>query len=164
MDMVNRKTNIVIFRESAERRVSNASDCRKMLTAGFLRTESIEMKSILYILLYVWQLPQNILGEILSLYYGARKGHDYRGVKLHYSTSIPGGISLGWHIIINDRNRNDEYEKMHEWGHTRQSLMLGWLYLAVIGLPSILWASRPRLDYFSFWTECWADTLGGVQR
>ncbi|MBQ4192132.1 MAG: hypothetical protein II647_02065 [Bacteroidales bacterium] len=122
------------------------------------------MKSILYILLYVWQLPQNILGEILSLYYGARKGHDYRGVKLHYSTSIPGGISLGRHIIINDRNRNDEYEKMHEWGHTRQSLMLGWLYLAVIGLPSILWASRPRRDYFSFWTERWADTLGGVRR
>lgn len=164
MDMVNRKTNIVIFRESAERRVSNAPDCRRMLTAGFLRAGSVGMKPILSILLYVWQLPQNILGEILSLYYGARKGHDYRGVRLHYSPSIPGGISLGRHIIINDRNRNDEYEKMHEWGHTRQSLMLGWLYLAVIGLPSILWASRPRRDYFSFWTERWADTLGGVQR
>lgn len=164
MDMVNRKTNIVIFRESAQGRVSKAYDCEGMLTAGFLRTESGGMKPILYILLYVWQLPQIILGEILSLYYGARKGHDYRGVRLHYSPSIPGGISLGRHIIINGRNRNDEYEKMHEWGHTRQSLMLGWLYLAVIGLPSILWASRPRRDYFSFWTERWADTLGGVRR
>jgi hypothetical protein len=122
------------------------------------------MKAILYILLYVWQLPQNILGEILSLYYGARKGHDYHGVRLHYSPNIPGGISLGRHIIINDRNRNDESEKMHEWGHTRQSLMLGWLYLPIIGLPSILWASRRRRNYYSFWTERWADTLGGVRR
>ena len=52
----------------------------------------------------------------------------------HCNESIPGGISLGW------------------------------LYLAVIGLPSILWASRPRRNYFSFWTERWADTLGGIQR
>ena len=40
MDMVNRKTNIVIFRESAQGRVSKAYDCEGMLTAGFLRTGS----------------------------------------------------------------------------------------------------------------------------
>jgi len=134
------------------------------MTAEFLRFIGGVMKAILSILLYIWQLPQNILGEILSLYYGADKANDYRDVKLHYSPSIPGGISLGRHIIMNDRYRHDEYEKMHEWGHTRQSLMLGWLYLVVIGLPSILWASRPRRDYFSFWTERWADSLGGVPR
>lgn len=120
--------------------------------------------TILSILLYVWQLPQNILGVILALYYRARNGHDYRGVRLHYSPFIPGGISLGRYIIMNDKYRNDEFEKMHEWGHTRQSLMLGWLYLPIIGLPSILWASRPRSNYYSFWTERWADSLGGVPR
>lgn len=121
------------------------------------------MKAILYLFLYVWQLPQNILGEILSVCYGARKACDYRDVRLHYSPSIPGGISLGRHIILNEKYHNDECGKLHEWGHTRQSLMLGWLYLPVVGLPSILWASRPRRDYYSFWTERWADTLGGVQ-
>ena len=120
--------------------------------------------TILSILLYVWQLPQNILGVILALYYRASNGHDYRGVRLHYSPFIPGGISLGRHIIMNDKYRNDEFEKMHEWGHTRQSLMLGWLYLPIIGLPSILWASRPRRNYYSFWTERWAYSLGGVPR
>ena len=120
--------------------------------------------TILSILLYVWQLHQNILGVILALYYRASNGHDYRGVRLHYSPFIPGGISLGRHIIMNDKYRNDEFEKMHEWGHTRQSLMLGWLYLPIIGLPSILWASRPRRNYYSFWTERWADSLGGVPR
>lgn len=122
------------------------------------------MKALLSVLLYVWQLPQNILGEILSLCYRANKGHDYRGVRMHFSPGIPGGISLGRHIIMNDRYCNDENEKLHEWGHTRQSLMLGWLYLPVVGLPSILWASRPRRNYFSFWTERWADNLGGVTR
>lgn len=121
-------------------------------------------KTFLSALLYAWQLPQNVLGEILSLCYRAAEGSDYRGTRLHYSESINGGISLGRHIILNECYRNDESEKMHEWGHTRQSLMLGWLYLPVIGLPSILWASRPRRDYFSFWTERWADSLGGVRR
>lgn len=131
--------------------------------AGYLRISG-GMKTILSVLLYIWQLPQNLLGEILALCYGARRGRGYRDVRLHYSGSISGGISLGRHIILNDHYRYDDKEKMHEWGHTRQSLMLGWLYLAVIGVPSILWASRPRRDYFSFWTERWADRLGGVKR
>ena len=122
------------------------------------------MKTLLSVLLYVWQLPQNILGEILALCYRAGKGRDYQGVRLHYSGTIPGGISLGRHIILNDKYRGNDKEKLHEWGHTRQSLMLGWLYHPLIGLPSILWASRPRRDYFSFWTERWADHLGGVRR
>lgn len=122
------------------------------------------VKTFLSVLLYAWQLPQNILGEILSLCYVAAEGSDYRGVRLHFSESIHGGISLGRYIILNERYRNDDKEKKHEWGHTRQSLMLGWLYLPVIGLPSILWASRPRRNYFSFWTERWADILGGVRR
>ena len=122
------------------------------------------VKYFLSVLLYVWQLPQNILGEVLALCYGAGKGRDYRGVKMHYSNTIPGGISLGRHIILNDRYRHDDKEKKHEWGHTRQSLLLGWLYLFVVGIPSIIWASRHRRDYFSFWTERWADRLGGVKR
>ena len=122
------------------------------------------MKALTAVLLYLWQLPQNILGEILSLYYKGGKGRKYRGVRLHFSDTIPGGISLGRHIILNESYRHDDVGKRHEWGHTRQSLMLGWLYLIVVGLPSIIWASRRRHNYYSFWTERWADSLGGVQR
>lgn len=122
------------------------------------------MVDIPSVLLYIWQLPQNILGEILVLCYKAGKGHDFHGIRLHFSDIIPGGISLGRHIILNTSYRNDEEEKKHEWGHSRQSRLLGWLYLPVIGIPSILWACRRRKDYFSFWTERWADFLGGVKR
>jgi len=131
---------------------------------GYCDGQKRMKKAFFSVLLYAWQLPQNLLGEILALCYGARKGRDYRGARLHFSDTIPGGISLGRHIILNTCYLHDEEEIRHEWGHTRQSLRLGWLYLIVVGIPSILWACRRRRDYFSFWTERWADRLGGVRR
>ncbi len=60
---------------------------------------------------------------------------------------------------------------LHEYGHTLQSRKLGWLYLFVIGLPSIIWAGcfdnyrkKHNKSYYSFYTERWADELGGVKR
>ena len=91
------------------------------------------------LLLYLWQLPQNLLGELLVLIYRPEGSYDYDG--------------------------NTE---KHEWGHTRQSRMLGPLYLIVIGLPSLLWAAwwNPgrKAGYFDFYTEKWADRLGGIER
>ena len=57
---------------------------------------------------------------------------------------------------------------VHEYGHTIQSLVLGPLYLLVIGLPSLLWATLPKyqkkrmkgLPYSAFWTESSANRLG----
>lgn len=57
----------------------------------------------------------------------------------------------------------------HEYGHTIQSLLLGPLYLIVIGLPSLVWSRWKRfirlrrekgIPYFWFYTERWADWLG----
>ena len=61
----------------------------------------------------------------------------------------------------------------HEYGHSIQSLVLGPLYLFVVGLPSILWCRVPALgkswrsgrrSYYSFITERSADRLGGNER
>lgn len=58
---------------------------------------------------------------------------------------------------------------VHEYGHTIQSLILGPLYLIVIGIPSTLWGFLPnanrmrrekKISYFSFFTELWANALG----
>lgn len=122
----------------------------------------------IFLALWLWQLPQNLLGLLLLLYYRPEGSYDYRDVRLHYSTRMHGGISLGRHIIVSDRYRayNGNTEK-HEYGHTRQSRMLGPLYLIVIGIPSVLWAAwwQPgRGSYYRFWTERWADVLGGVER
>lgn len=120
------------------------------------------------ILLYFWQLPQNLLGLLLRLIY---KGNDsvYEGVTVRRSTKIGGGISLGKYIILNQWAKKDTIK--HEYGHCMQSMYLGWLYLLVIGLPSIVWAGlyewiskSTKNCYYKFFTEKWADKLGGVVR
>lgn len=57
-------------------------------------------------------------------------------------------------------------------GHVRQSRMLGPLYLPLIGLQSLCHAAvhydlcgrKKYKPYTHFWTERWADRLGGVRR
>lgn len=100
--------------------------------------------------------------------YNVKYSETYKGIDV-YTGSFPGGISLGLYILMNDWS--GKHTKDHEWGHTRQSLRWGWLYLPVIGLISITWCSLwcriPRLrkrDYYSIWPENKADKLGKVNR
>ena len=127
------------------------------------------MKRIVDLLLYLWQLPQNLLGVLLVLILRPERHGRYRGARLHYARRMRGGISLGRHIILPASSFPEKDAlKRHEWGHMRQSLLLGPLYLPLIGLPSLLWAawwtpSRPT-GYYTFFTERWADSLGGIKR
>lgn len=114
---------------------------------------------------YLWSLPQNLLGLLLRAIY---KGNDsvYEDAIVRRSVKMKGGISLGRYIIINRYASRKTI--MHEYGHCRQSKRLGPLYLLVIGLPSILHAWRydkkTGKSYYDYWTERWADRLGGIER
>jgi hypothetical protein len=132
------------------------------------------------ILLYIWQAPQNLLGLLLIAFYRPERMHIMEnGNRIYFATRMKGGISLGKYSIVNvGHYRHDINESLkrdtvrHEAiGHARQSLYLGWLYLIVIGLPSIVWAmlygrviEPTKNGYFQFWTERWADKLAGVER
>lgn len=125
------------------------------------------MKLIVEILLWIWQAPQNIVGLVFHLIYG-RTMARYRGINIVVSERFPGGISLGRSIFVKRPYLADPDTWNHEYGHTRQSLYLGPFYLFVVGIPSLLWAwywnpSR-GVSYYSFYTEKWADKLGGVER
>lgn len=116
------------------------------------------------ILLYIWQLPQNLLGLLLRSIY---KGKDsmYNDAIVRRSTKMRGGISLGKYIVISQWSSKKTVE--HEYGHCRQSKYLGWLYLLVVGLPSILHAALCKCrkhSYYDVYPEKWADKLGGVER
>lgn len=128
------------------------------------------MNIVISIILIIWQLPQFIVGVILASIY-SKGSHELPRRRVHcrvYACSIKGGICLGNIILINKYQcTNDTIQ--HEFGHYIQSLYLGWLYLIIIGIPSITWAAihnivAPNRSYYDFYTESWADELGGVNR
>ena len=87
------------------------------------------------LLLWIWCLPQNLVGLIVkNVTKAKRKGN-------HYEFSIKcGSVSLGEYIFLCPDHRRDIAVLKHENGHRIQSRMLGWLYLPIIALPSIVWA------------------------
>lgn len=126
-------------------------------------------------ILAAWQLPQLILGAIVKKVCKAKPITAYKDATV-YSWNLSGGMSLGKYIFVPftkitpASNRQKEYIK-HEYGHTVQSKYLGWLYLIVIGLPSLIWANcfmkyreRTGKSYYAFYTEKWANKLGEVER
>ena len=141
------------------------------------------MKTLKNILLYIWQLPQNIIGLLIICYiklvYSSviiknpiRKytfTNDLFYINYYYFQKFNGGISLGKYIIINTHNSNTI---KHEYGHSIQSMYLGPLYLFIIGIPSIIWAGLYGTKlfpvtlngYYKFYTEKWADKLVNIKR
>lgn len=112
--------------------------------------------------LWIWQAPQNIAGLIA---YKCYKGYEVctketcgECIKCKLSTKIQGGVTLGNYIIVSNIKH-----LQHELGHTKQSKILGPLYLLVIGLPSLLHAGvfsstvcgKPNEQYYDFYTEHW---------
>ena len=130
-------------------------------------------------LFLIWELPQNILGALLFIFFAVFSDSvildDDDSLEM-YSPMMRGAISLGIFRVyaykyLGNGARYVELVRKHEKGHRQQSKWLGPLYLIVIGLPSLIWAtlhsSVRRLgavDYYSFYTERWADRLAGVKR
>jgi hypothetical protein len=116
------------------------------------------------ILMYIWQLPQNLLGLLFLLFIRGEEKHSLGGISFYYSKGFNGGISLGKYIIV---GRKSETTIRHEYGHCLQSQMLGPLYLLVIGLPSLIHAwlcDCHNHSYYDFYTERWANKLVGLSR
>lgn len=129
------------------------------------------IKTFVKIILVIWQLPQIILGALLlavvllfEKYSEAQKKNDDFVIK---TTLFSGGISLGYFVFVSSFSEN---LINHELGHCKQSKYLGWLYLIVIGLPSIIWCGLKQIGLFKntsyYWLYCeaWADKLGNVDR
>lgn len=136
---------------------------------------------IKFILLWIWQLPQNIAGFILSLFSdGSRLFYlDKKWRKVYFHKLNPKtwgeAVTLGEYIFLDSQWYKDKDPVYvidvvsHEYGHTKQSRILGWFYFLVIGLPSIIHAAIHNhtcrgKEYEHFYTERWADKLGGVEK
>ena len=124
-------------------------------------------------LLFVWQLPQNLIGLIISI---RCNKHELLGIKFYSKKNFfNSGVSLGKYIILDEK-----YVKVggavlsktvkHELGHSVQSKYLGLFYLLCVGVPSLLRNIYSKIFkksnkwYYSGYPEKWADVLGCVER
>ena len=132
------------------------------------------MKAVLYA---VWQCTFGILQTFLGLCVFLKnikcKHFFYHGA-IFTEWKSDASMSLGLFVFVSEglSDRSDNYREeviVHEYGHTIQSLILGPLYLIVIGIPSSVWANFPKLieyrkknniSYFSLFCEKWANFLG----
>lgn len=120
------------------------------------------IKILVQTVLTIWQLPQCILGALVAWYYGGEVNrytlHGIYSVWLWCSKKQRDGISLGCFVVLPWSTSCDAV--WHELGHCIQSLYLGWLYIPVIGIPSIIHAMFHKGDnYRHFYTEKWADNI-----
>lgn len=120
---------------------------------------------------FLWQLPQNIVGFFAIVLLDAYRPSLIYDVDVwvHYKTFFK-SASLGKFIILNGY-RQTEKEIKHEIGHQIQSMSLGWLYIPLIGIPSIIGnllfkipAIKKRFKYYNLPWEKSADKLGEVRR
>lgn len=123
------------------------------------------------IFLFLWQLPQNIIGIIwlninLIFYYGISHIKTINdNIYVYELPGYTGSVSLGKYIIVS-KYRND-LTIQHEYGHCKQSMYLGPFYLIVIGIPSLIWnciSDYTNKSYYWFYTEKWADKLANIKR
>ncbi len=122
---------------------------------------------LLFILLFLWQLPQNIIALVMIPFLGKLKLISYKKFCFAFESDImSGGISLGTFAFVSSYNARRPLIVRHEQeGHTTDSKIWGPLYLLVIGLPSLLWAifGDSRKCYYDFYTERWANNHAGLK-
>lgn len=136
---------------------------------------------ILFIILqWTWGIIQNVVGMIMFVVNINKKHYFYKGAIVTIWDAEEYCMGIGMFIFMSEQCPVDnaqnlsqqevfERTRVHEYGHTIQSIILGPLFLLVIGLPSSLWANIPRfkqyrkqneISYYAFYTERWANYLG----
>lgn len=157
-------------------------------------------KILYMILDWTWCFPQTLLGAFVYVFIWKKDGTKEKYCKTgefvfvrdfekeynvniiirNYTDHVEGvwgsdrlynylsGASLGRYIVLKPHHSMTTIR--HEYGHVRQSRMLGPLYLFVVGIPSAINNLRSRKDtkvyenYYNMYPENWADRLGGVTR
>ena len=124
------------------------------------------MKTLLFRLWqWTWGLPQTLLGAVIYLICRDCPHDRYRGTIVTYWKN-KGSLGVGMFLFLGS---NDPQVRVHEYGHAVQSMILGPLFLPVMGLPSILWCNLPPcrrlrkekgVSYYSFYPEKSANHLG----
>lgn len=130
-------------------------------------------KFFFYLVQFTWGIIQNLAGLIgfliLSRNHKYEKFHN--AIVTYVDADNFGGVSLGMFIFMNPSKSEDwkHDTRIHEYGHSFQSILLGPLYFLVIGIPSAVWCNTPKFvklrrekgySYYWLYCECWANIWG----
>ena len=133
------------------------------------------MRKILKLFIYLWQLPQMLVGLLIcnlikdtqSFDATTKTGKVYHG-KVYFADWFNSAVCLGKYIIVDKKLKgNVQLCKTikHELGHSVQSILLGWFYFIVVGIPSFVLNIISRICkkdeqwYYSKFPENWANKL-----
>ena len=119
---------------------------------------------------WLWQFPQNMLALCIEgvLCEAAYRKGKADGNTIIMNIALSSAMSLGDYLFVSPMSSQKTIQ--HEYGHSKQSDILGPLYLIVIGIPSLLHNIVHYLcskigikwNYYSFYTESWANKLVGI--
>lgn len=126
------------------------------------------IKIIIFTLLFIWQLPQNIVALIMIPFLGKMKKNKYQNYCYAFEAdNMSGSISLGSFIFLSNTHAKQDTTIAHEFGHVWWSHLFGPLYVFIIGIPSICWAAFRNKSkhscYYSFYTERWANIKANLE-
>jgi hypothetical protein len=124
------------------------------------------MKKLLFwIWQWTWGFPQSFVGLIVFLVCSKCPHGWYRGC-ITTRWNNRGSMGMGMFLFL---GTEDSQVRVHEFGHSVQSLILGPLFLPVMGIPSFLWCNIPYfrrmrkekgISYYRFYPESTANRLG----
>lgn len=114
---------------------------------------------------WTWGFPQSLVGLIIYLLNRDKPHETYRGcIVTHWDNG--GSLGVGMFLFL---GCDDPRVRVHEFGHSVQSLILGPLFLPIMGIPSFLWCNLPcckklrkekGVSYYRFYPESTANRLG----
>ena len=126
------------------------------------------MKHVLFWLWeWTWGFPQTFVGFIVYLICHKCPHGTYRGC-ITTRWNNRGSMGMGMFLFLGSE---DPQVRVHEFGHSVQSLILGPLFLPVMGIPSLRWSNLPpcrrlrkekNISYYRFYPESTANYLGSL--
>ncbi len=122
-----------------------------------------------YVSRFTWESKQTVLGNFVSHF---RNNFWRTNVEYYHGATLVNrnGHRNGWGVTlgsyINGYNLEADPQKertfAHEYGHTKQSKVLGPLYLSLVGIPSVVGSISDDIglsDHHREWYEVWSNQM-----